>query len=272
MNSFLTLASLLLVLTATDAQPTGTNPGLPPSASATGLAPQKIQSLAVTAIQTQHNWTSRDLLAFLTNTECLEAQFDSYAAFGVNMDPDLTAGGPEPIGGMKANLSADIQAYVEEVARDEVGHVRIIREAIGSDAPPCPEVNFTAFEPFMNMAFGTEGVPFNPFANDTNFVLSMFALEEVSVCRQRCLLVHGPFLPIRFYSTCHHCTQSLHSQKLIFHHIRTLYLTKSPHHPTDCLVVPTIIRIHFPFSRWVPLVIKVSPFSTPTIIVTILEN
>src|SRR5688572_9528630 len=113
------------------AQPEGSNPGLPPPAKATGLAPQTIHVAAVEEIQSANRWSSQDLLAFLINGECLEAQFDSYAALGVNIDPALSGNGPTPIGGKKANLSDEIRVYVEEVARNEAGHVRIIRESIG---------------------------------------------------------------------------------------------------------------------------------------------
>lgn len=180
MKRVFVIALVVGVLAGSNGQPTGSNPGLPPSAKATGLAPQFIQSAAVTQTQEQHSWTSTDTLAFLINGECLEARFDSYGAWGIDMHPDLV-GGPEStaIGGKKANLSPEIRDWVEEVARDEIGHVRIIREALGADAPPCPVVDFTAFEVFFNKAFGTSGVEWDPFKNDINFVLSMFALEEL---------------------------------------------------------------------------------------------
>ncbi|KAL4443882.1 hypothetical protein ABPG75_011619 [Micractinium tetrahymenae] len=173
-------AALAVLAPLAGAQPPGSNPGLPPSATATGLAPQKITDMAVRQLQAKNHYSDVDLLGFLINGECLEATFDSYAAFGTGMDPVLFGGGPPPIGGRKANLSPEIQAWAEEVARDEIGHVRIIREALGADAPPCPQLDIDkAFEKFFNTAFGTSNVTWDPYKNDINFVLSMFTLEEV---------------------------------------------------------------------------------------------
>jgi hypothetical protein len=51
---------------------------------------------------------------------------------------------------------------------------------LAADAPPCPLVNINdSFAEFFNQAFGTSGVEWDPYKNDINFVLSMFALEEV---------------------------------------------------------------------------------------------
>lgn len=50
-------------------------------------------------------------------------------------------------------------AGLVQVAHDEIGHVRILREALGAEAVPCPLVDIdSAFEQFFNNAFGTSGV------------------------------------------------------------------------------------------------------------------
>ena len=59
------LAFLAFAALAARAQPPGANQGLPPSAKATGLAPQQVQVLAVEQIQSQYNWSSTDTLTFL---------------------------------------------------------------------------------------------------------------------------------------------------------------------------------------------------------------
>lgn len=191
-----TVLSFLLLILATGQSAfadTTLNPGLPPSAKATGLAPQFIQTAAVTQTQEKYSWSSADLLAFLINGECLEARFDSYGAFGDDMHPVLVGDSPTPKGAKKGNLSPEIREYVAEVARDEVGHVRIIREALGADAPDCPPVDFTAFERFFNIAFNTDGVQFDPFKNDLNFVLSMFALEELGATGDQGVALFGAY-------------------------------------------------------------------------------
>eukprot|EP00884_Botryococcus_braunii_P020372 jgi/Botrbrau1/7018/Bobra.0165s0044.2 len=70
-------------------------------------------------------YSDADILNFLANTECLEAIFDTYATFGENIPEDLLAGGGEVTGGRRANLSNEVQAWFEEVALDEQGHVRL---------------------------------------------------------------------------------------------------------------------------------------------------
>lgn len=160
-------------------QPLNSNPGLPPSATATGMAPQKIVELAVQQLSPQFN--ESDFLNFLINTECLEARFDSYASFGTDMHPSLVGPTGGPIqGARRANLSTEILAFVQEVARDEVGHVRLMREALGAEAIDCPTIDVTAgFTALMNAAFNTTNATWDPFQDDIHFVLSMFALEEV---------------------------------------------------------------------------------------------
>jgi len=143
------------------------------------LAAQTLAADTVAYLQSQFNYTDEDLLLFLLNTECLEADFDSWAAFGVPLDPTLSLNGPPAIGHpRKANLSATIQPIAEEIARDEAGHVRLIREVL-PNAPPCPQLDFTGFQGFFNSAFNTTNVTWDPFADDLHFLLSTFTLEEV---------------------------------------------------------------------------------------------
>eukprot|EP00898_Chlorokybus_atmophyticus_P005794 jgi/Chlat1/6215/Chrsp44S05750 len=129
--------------------------------------------------------TDKDVLDFLTNTECLESRFDTFAAFGHDIPLDLLSptgkGYGRAIGGRKAKLSNEMQSWIEEVALDEEGHVRFIREVLGKRSNPCPEINIdTAFADFFDSALGMSPTPrFDPYANDVNFLLSMWTLEEI---------------------------------------------------------------------------------------------
>ena len=54
----------------------------------------------------------------------MQAQFYSFAAFGMGLNSSLTANGPAPIGGAMASLSGLIKPYAIEIANDEIAHVR----------------------------------------------------------------------------------------------------------------------------------------------------
>lgn len=136
-------------------------------------------------------FTDRDVLNFLANTECLEATFNSFAAFGAGLPASLKPG--EVIGGKRASLSEEVQSWAEEVALDEQGHVRMVREVLGADSSvPCPTLDlaggFTAY--FDNALNKTSSPPFDPFKNDVNFLLATFSLEEVGATGDKgCILL-----------------------------------------------------------------------------------
>ncbi|EIE26937.1 hypothetical protein COCSUDRAFT_59435 [Coccomyxa subellipsoidea C-169] len=135
----------------------------------------------------KQSFTDRDIVHFLTNVECLEGQFDTWGTFGHGFNNNLTLGGPTPIGARKANLSDAVLLYMQEVALNEQGHALFTRQA-GSDLP-CPPIDFTGgFNKYFGAAYNLTGgrtiesefgTPFDPFANDENFLLSVLSLEEL---------------------------------------------------------------------------------------------
>jgi hypothetical protein len=141
-------------------------------------------------------YSDADLLNFLANTECLESIFDTYAAFGENIPADLFKNGGPVEGGRKANLSNEMQPWIEEVALDEQGHVRMIREVLGERSVPCPRVDIIGgFNQFFKRALKYNGTEdFDPYANDINFLVSMWTLEEIGATGDKgvTLLVTNP--------------------------------------------------------------------------------
>ncbi|KAF6253913.1 ferritin-like domain-containing protein [Scenedesmus sp. NREL 46B-D3] len=133
----------------------------------------------------------RDVLNFLANTECLEATFNTYAAFGEGLPSTLTPG--EVVGGQRANLSTEVQAWAEEVALDEQGHVRMVREVLGpNNSVPCPKLDLIGgFRAFFDNAVNKSSEPsFDPYANDINFLLATWSLEEIgSTGDKGCILL-----------------------------------------------------------------------------------
>lgn len=71
-----------------------------------------------------------DMVQFALNLEFFEAEFFLRAAFGTGLEticPNLTQGGPPPIGAQKANLDSLVGPIIGEFAYQEVGHIRFFK-------------------------------------------------------------------------------------------------------------------------------------------------
>lgn len=67
------------------------------------------------------------LIEFPLNLEYLEAEFFLYGSLGYGLDkvaPNLTMGGPTPLGAKKARLDPFTRDVIEQFAWQEVGHLR----------------------------------------------------------------------------------------------------------------------------------------------------
>lgn len=81
-----------------------------------------------------------DPMQFALNLEYTEAEFFLHAAFGVGLDqiaPNLTLGGPPPVGAMKANLDEVTWRIAAEFGLQEVGHIRCVKDPF-NDCSPSP--------------------------------------------------------------------------------------------------------------------------------------
>ena len=135
--------------------------------------------------------TDTDILNFALNLEYLEASFYLHAAYGYALDESLLGGSGtrgKVIGGRQADFADDtVRAFAREIAFDEVGHVKFLRKALGSSAVAQPTLDIS---PDPAGAFSTAaraagligaGESFDPYANDDNFLLAAFLVEDLGV-------------------------------------------------------------------------------------------
>ncbi|CAI9771276.1 unnamed protein product [Fraxinus pennsylvanica] len=125
------------------------------------------------------------LLEFPLNLEYLEAEFFLFGALGrglESVDPNLTGGGPRPIGARTALLSSIIRNIISQFAFQEVGHLRAIKSAVPGFPRPLLNLSAESFATIMNNAFGRPlRPPFNPYANDINYLLASYVIPYVGL-------------------------------------------------------------------------------------------
>ena len=133
-----------------------------------------------------------DVLNFALNLEYLEAQFYSFAAFGVGLPANqLTGTGTQGAvtGGRRVTFTDPIVgAYAREIARDEAAHVAFLRTALSTAAVAQPAINIgsEATGPFSSAARAAGLITgatatFDPYSSDENFLLAAFIFEDVGV-------------------------------------------------------------------------------------------
>jgi hypothetical protein len=162
------------------------------------------------------NVSDRDILNFALNLEYLEAEYYLRAAFGTTLDAADTTGlgnsnnrngnnnggngnngnvMPGNVIGFSASPADDqvafsneiLAGYAREIARDEQQHVRLLRSVLGNKAVALPTVDIGPAFTAAAKAAGIIGAgdTFNPYANETNFLLGAFIFEDVGVTAYR---------------------------------------------------------------------------------------
>jgi hypothetical protein len=130
--------------------------------------------------------TDADYLTFALNLEYLEAEFYLYAATGSGLSStDAGSGAGTTIVPSSTKVPfADgyLQQYANEIAQDELNHVRFLRSALsaaGATVQPRPAIDLTFFAG-LGTAAGISGT-FNPFTDENAFLTGAFVFEDVGV-------------------------------------------------------------------------------------------
>jgi hypothetical protein len=136
--------------------------------------------------------TDPEILNFALNLEYLEATFYAYATTGAGLSASLMSGAGTPgtvIPGHAVTFSDPVvQAYANEIAKDELEHVTFLRTALGASAVAMPALDVGYQSP--NGAFSKAaqaaglvpaGTAFDPYLNDETFLLAAFIFEDVGV-------------------------------------------------------------------------------------------
>ncbi|KAF3456394.1 hypothetical protein FNV43_RR01044 [Rhamnella rubrinervis] len=126
-----------------------------------------------------------DLLEFPLNLEYLEAEFFLYGSLGVGLDtvaPNLTKGGPTPIGGQLAVLDSVTRDVILQFALQEVGHLRAIQSVVEGFPRPLLNLSAATFAQVIDSAVGKKlNPPFDPYASGLHFLIASYLVPYVGL-------------------------------------------------------------------------------------------
>lgn len=121
-----------------------------------------------------------DIFQFALNLEYMEAEYYLRGTTGKGIDDsDAGAEAGQVTGGKQVSFETPaIGEFMAEVAENELAHVRFYRKTLGDQAVPRPTIDFEAGFAAVAKAAGLD---FDPFGNETNFVLGGMLFEDVGV-------------------------------------------------------------------------------------------
>src|SRR5215204_5584627 len=122
------------------------------------------------------------IFTFVLNLEYLEAEYYLLGTTGQGIAAADVGDNPGPVtGGSLVPFATDaIRQFAEELAANELAHVRYYREALGDQAIDRPAIDFTGGFTAVGQAAGF-GDTFNPFTDELNFLLGGMLFEDVGV-------------------------------------------------------------------------------------------
>jgi hypothetical protein len=122
-----------------------------------------------------------DIFQFALNLEYLETEYYLRATTGKGIDAaDVGSDAGAVKGGRKVSFqSKAIGEFAEELAENELAHVRFYRKTLGKEAVDRPVIDLEAGFAAVAKALGM--AEFDPFANDMNFLIGGMLFEDVGV-------------------------------------------------------------------------------------------
>jgi hypothetical protein len=142
--------------------------------------------------------TDADIFNFALNLESLETEYYLRGTTGRGMSDADAGPNPGSVNGghMVPWQNGDLREFMEEVAGNELAHVRFYRTVLGSGAVSRPTIDIAGGFAAAARAAGL-GDNFDPFASEMNFFLGGMLMEDVGVTAYRGaapLIVNKDFL------------------------------------------------------------------------------
>jgi hypothetical protein len=133
------------------------------------------------AKETDQAVTDEDIFNFALNLESLETEYYLRGTKGFGMaDADAGASPGTVTGGkMVPWKNEDLKQFMEEVAENELAHVRFYRKTLGGKAVSRPAIDLAGGFKAAGEAAGIAN--FDPFASEMNFFLGGMMMEDVGV-------------------------------------------------------------------------------------------
>jgi hypothetical protein len=142
--------------------------------------------------------TDADIFNFALNLESLETEYYLRGTTGQGMSAADRGPNPGSVNGgrMVPWQNNDLRQFMDEVAANELAHVRFYRRVLGAGAVNAPNIDIAGGFAAAAKAAGL-GDNFDPFASEMNFFLGGMLMEDVGVTAYRGaapLIVNKDFL------------------------------------------------------------------------------
>jgi hypothetical protein len=123
-----------------------------------------------------------DIFNFALNLETLETEYYMRGTFGKGLESADRGKSPGEVTGGRVVpwQNQDLREFMEEVALNELAHVRFYRRELGHKAVSAPRIDLAGGFRAAAQAAGL-GNDFDPFASEMNFFLGGMLMEDVGV-------------------------------------------------------------------------------------------